>query len=118
MEEQIAPDQWAAFLKDFNRAHQGNEARIEIIGRDFGDQEEAAWLPLSGISYDPHGNQVIVSVGGISSRYPVHLTHMISQPTEVAVSEASEGAQSSILIVAPDETKTLVHCRPLARLTA
>jgi hypothetical protein len=26
----------------------------KVIGRDFGDQELATWLPFSGISYDPY----------------------------------------------------------------
>lgn len=118
MKEQIAKDQWAAFLKNFDHQHQGNEARIEIMEREFGDQEEAAWLPLSGISYDTHRDQIIVTVGGISSRYPAHLTHMVSQPTELMVIEPSEGALNAILIVASDDTKTLLHFRRPLELTA
>ena len=118
MKEQLAKDRWSAFLKGFDRKHQGNEARIEILGREFGDQEEAAWLPLSGISYDPHDDQIIVTVGGISSRYPAHLTHMIAQPTQVAVIEPSEGTQSAIRIVAPDDTETLVYFRRPPQLKA
>ena len=78
IKEQLAKDQWSAFLKDFDRKHQGDEARIKIMRRECGDQEEAAWLPLSGISYDPHDDQIIVTVGGINSRYLAHLTHMIA----------------------------------------
>ena len=118
MQEQIAKEQWADFLKDFDRQHQGNEARIEIMGRELGDQEEADWLPLSGISYDTHRDQIIVSVGGMSSRYPAHLTHMISEPTQVMVTEHPEGVLDAILIVASDETKTLVHFRHPLELTA
>jgi len=39
--------------------HRGYEASIEIVGRDFGDQEETAWLPFSGISYDSHHHQIL-----------------------------------------------------------
>ena len=62
MTEHIAQAQWEAFLDDFAKTHQGFEARIEIIARDFGDQEMAAWLPFSGISYDPHHHQIYVTV--------------------------------------------------------
>jgi hypothetical protein len=63
---------------------------MEIIGRDFGDQDMAAWppatawaerpsltgrFPCTGISSDPRHHQIFVTVGGISSYYPVHLTH-------------------------------------------
>jgi hypothetical protein len=41
MEEQIAQDHWMTFLNDFNKTHHSYEASIEIVGRDFGDQEEA-----------------------------------------------------------------------------
>jgi len=59
MEEQIAQDHWMTFLNDFNKTHHGYEASIEIVGRDFGDQEETAWLPFSGISYDSHHHQIL-----------------------------------------------------------
>src|SRR5690349_19839211 len=75
MTEHIEQAHWEAFLDDMAKKYHGFEARIEIIGRDFGDQEMAAWLPFSGMSYDPHHRQIFVTVGGISSHYPVHLTH-------------------------------------------
>ena len=118
MEERIAKDQWAAFLQNFDRTHHGNEACIEIIGREFGDLEEASWLPLSGISYDPHADQIIVTVGGINSRYPAHLTHMIAQPTQLTVLQPPEGVLSSIQVVSSDETQTLIRFRRPPQLTA
>lgn len=118
MEGQIAKNQWATFLNDFDKMHRGNEVRIVIMEREFGDQEEAAWLPLNGISYDPHRDQIIVTVGGISGRYPAHLTHIISQSSRLTVVEPSGGVQSSILIETPDDTKTLVQFRRPPQLTA
>jgi hypothetical protein len=46
MTEHIEQAQWEAFLNDFSKKHHGFEARMEIIGRDLGDQEAAAWLPF------------------------------------------------------------------------
>ena len=111
MEERIAKEQWSTFFQDFAKTHHGYEACIEILGRDFGDQEETAWLPLSGISYDPHGDQIIITLGGISSRYPAHLTHMIDHPTQLMMHETREEGVSSVMVVSPDETATLVHLR-------
>jgi len=93
------------------RKHHGFDARMEIIGRDFGDQEMAAWLPFTGISYDPHHQQIFVTVGGISSHYPVHLTHTIDSPRTVAVSYNPDGELSAIHIVSGDKTQTLVSLR-------
>jgi hypothetical protein len=117
MEGHIEKAQWLNFFTDFAKTHHGYEARLEIIGRAYGDQEEAAWLPFSGVSYDPHHNQIFVTVGGISSRYPVHLTHMISDPTLVHIHHTPQGEVSSLLVVATDKSETLIHLRRQPQLT-
>jgi len=111
MSEHIEQAYWEAFLNDFSKAHHGFEARMEIIGRDFGDQEAAAWLPFTGISYDPHHRQIFVTVGGISSHYPVHLTHTIDSPRTVAVRYSPAGEVSSLLMTSGDNIETLVTLR-------
>jgi hypothetical protein len=62
MTEHMAQVHWETFLNAFAKKHHGFAARIEIIGRDCGDQEMAAWLSFSGISYDPHHHQIYVTV--------------------------------------------------------
>ena len=111
MTEHIEQAHWEAFLNDFAKKHHGFEARMEIIGRAFGNQEMAAWLPFTGISYDPHHHQIFITVGGISSHYPVHLTHTVDRPRTVAVRYTPEGEISSLLFVSGDKTETLVTLR-------
>jgi hypothetical protein len=118
MEGHVDKTHWLDFFTDFAKTHYGYEARLEIIGRAFGDQEEAAWLPFSGISYDPHHEQIFVTVGGISSRYPAHLTHTVNGPTMLNVRRTPAGEVQSLLIVAADKTETLVHLRRQPQLTA
>jgi Family of unknown function (DUF5335) len=118
MTEHIAQAHWETFFDDFAKKHQGYEARLEVIGRDFGDQEVAAWLPFSGISYDPHHHQLFITVGGISSHYPVHLTHTIDSPRTVAVRYTPDGEVSSVLVVSGDGTEFLVTLRRQPQLTA
>ena len=117
MTEHIAPAHWETFFDDFAKKHHGYEARLEIIGRDFGDQEVATWLPVSGISYDPHHHQIFMTVGGISSHYPVHLTHTIDAPRSVAVRDTPDG-EDSILVVSEDKTELLVTLRRQPQLSA
>ena len=117
MTEHIEQAHWEAFLNDFAKKHHGFEARMEIIGRAFGNQEMAAWLPFTGISYDPHHHQIFVTVGGISSHYPVHLTHRIDSPHTVAVRYTSAGEVSSLLMVSGDKTETLLTLRRQPQLT-
>jgi hypothetical protein len=111
MTEHIEQAHWEAFLNDFSKTHHGFEARMEILGRDFGDQEVAAWLPFTGISYDPHHHQIFVTVGGISSHYPVHLTHTINSPHTVAIRSTPAGESSALLITSGDKSETLVTLR-------
>ncbi|SRR5712691_3423236 len=118
MTEHIEQAHWGVFFNDFAKKHHGFEARLELISRAFGDQEVAAWLPFTGISYDPNHHQIFITVGGISSHCPVHLTHTIDAPRTVAVRYTPEGEVSSLLVVAGDKTETLVSLRRQPQLTA
>ncbi len=118
MPENIDPARWEAFCDMFSKQHHGYEARIEMMGSSFGDQEMAAWLPFSGLSYDPHHAQLFITVGGISSHYPVHLTHRIDRPQTLAVHNTPEGQVSALHVVSEDKTETLVHLMPQKQLTA
>lgn len=112
MDNPMPKEAWADFFDGFAKTHEDYEACLEVIGRLYGDQEEAAWLPLAGISYDPHHAHLIITVGGMSSRYPAHLTHTIDRPRLVHVGSTPDGEVRSLLIVAPDKTETLVRLRP------
>jgi hypothetical protein len=118
MTEHIEPAHWEAFADDFSKKHHGFEARLEILGRTFGDQDMAAWLPFSGLSYDPHHRQIFITLGGISSRYPVHLTHKIEQPQGLALHHTAAGEVSAVLVIGEDNTETLLHLRAQPQLTA
>ena len=111
MDGHIDKAQWLDFFSDFAKTHEDDEAQLELIGRMFGDQEEAAWMPLAGISYDPHHNQLFITVGGMSQRYPAHLTHTIDGPRSIHARYTPEGELSAIIIVAPDKSETRVRLR-------
>ena len=111
MNGQIPKDQWSDYFSDFAKTHDDSEAKIDIVGRSYGDQEEADWLPLAGISYDHHHNQLFITVGGMSGRYPAHLTHTIDGPRLITVRNTPEGDVSTFIIVAPDKSETRVRLR-------
>jgi uncharacterized protein DUF5335 len=111
MTEHSAQAHWEAFLNDFSKTHHGCEARMEIIGRDVGAQDVAAWLPCTGISSDPRHHQIFVTVGGISSHYPIHLTHPIDSPRTVAVRSTPAGEVSALRMTSGEKTETLVTLR-------
>jgi hypothetical protein len=105
MAEQIEPAQWADFFAEVTKAHHGCEASLDISGRTFGDQEATAWLPFTGISYDPHHAQIFIMLGSNSSHSPVHLTHQIVYPWIVAVHRTPEGEVRGVLVVSEDKTE-------------
>jgi hypothetical protein len=105
MTEQLEKAQWSDVFTDLAKTYHGFEARLEIIGRAFGDQEAAAWMPFPGISYDPHHDQVFITLGGSSSSYPLHLTRTVEQPHAVSVHRTPDGTVSSILVVSGDKTE-------------
>ena len=111
MEGHIEQAPWSHFCTDLAKASHDYEARLEIMGCACGHQAEAAWLPFTGISYDPHHHQIFITVGGISSHYPVHLTHTIDAPRTVAVQYTPAGEVSSLLMTSEDKTETLVTLR-------
>ena len=58
MAEQIDRAQWAPFLDAITNSLIGKQAEIEVVSLDLGDQIEAEWAPLIGITYD-HKNDLI-----------------------------------------------------------
>jgi hypothetical protein len=116
MTESIEQVHWEAFFDAMAKQQHGFEARMEVIGQDFGHQEMATWLPFTGISYDPHHGQLFITVGGISSHYPVHLTHAIASPRTVVVRYTPAGEVSALLVVSGDKTETLVSLRRQSQL--
>jgi len=118
MAEQIEPAQWADFFAEVTRAHRGGEAHLDISGRTFGDHEATAWLPFAGISYDPHHAQIFITLGGSSSRSPVHLTHQIAHPWIVAVHRTPEGEVRGVLVVSEDKTERRLTFRREPQLAA
>ncbi len=61
---------------------------IEVAGLDLGDQIEAEWVPLSGISYDPKDDVVVVDLND------GQVQHSIRAPAEVTVEEDDGGIRS------------------------
>ncbi|HEB97172.1 MAG TPA: hypothetical protein ENI96_12185 [Sedimenticola thiotaurini] len=61
---------------------------IEVASLELGDQIAAEWVPLSGLSYDPKDDVILVDLD--NGKYE----HTIQQPVEFAVQEGDDGIQS------------------------
>jgi hypothetical protein len=80
----------------------GKRAEVEVDSLEIGDQIEAEWLPLLGITYDQKDDLVEVLMEG--------LDHLIRHPTEIYVDHGPMGLVSMEVIDA-DGIKQIIKLR-------
>ena len=71
----LEKDEWKPFFDGISKVLGGKQAEIEALSLDLGDQIEAEWLPLLGITYDDKDDVLAVALDG--------LDHLIYSPREV-----------------------------------
>jgi hypothetical protein len=101
--------EWRAFLDGVSKALQGARAEIEVLSLALGDQLEAEWLPLLGMTYEPREDVVEVALEGVD--------HMIWKPREIYVDEGVGGIMS-VEIVDPEGVRQIVKLREPLMLPA
>jgi hypothetical protein len=79
----IERDHWANYFASVSKALGARQVEIEVAGLDLGDQIEAEWVPLEGLSYDRRDDALEVATPA--------LTHRIAHPGKIAVEEGVEG---------------------------
>jgi len=83
---QLAKPQWQAYFDRVSRTLGAKRVMIEITGLGLGDQVEAEWIPLLGLSYDPKDDVLVVVGEG--------LKHLISHPRQIHVEHELDWLQS------------------------
>ena len=94
--------EWRSFLDRVSKLLDAKEAEIEVISLRLGEQVQAEWLPLIGITYDPGSDLVEVALEG--------LDNMIRRPRDIYV-ESGAGTLASIEIIDADGVKQIVKFR-------
>ena len=94
--------QWRTVFDRLSKTLEGKQAEIEVVSLCLGDQVEAEWLPLHGITYDPNNDLVEVALEG--------LDHMIRKPRKVFLEDQSQELMS-LEIVDADGTKQVIKLR-------
>jgi hypothetical protein len=64
---------------------EGKQAHVEVASLQLGDQIQAKWLPLLGLSYDPHDDAVEFMLEGIDVT--------ISKPREIHFDGAGDSME-------------------------
>jgi len=73
----IKKEDWSAYFENLSGMLTGKRVLIEIASPSIGDQIEANWAPLTGITYDSKDDLIDIAVE--------HLNHMIRTPKSVHV---------------------------------
>ena len=73
--QKIDKSKWQAFFDRLSRGLVGMRAEIEVASLALGDQIEAEWLPLLGITYDHKDDVLEIALEGVD--------HLIYGPREV-----------------------------------
>jgi hypothetical protein len=104
--EQIERTQWAPFFDNLTKSLIGKQAEIEVASLDLGDQIEAEWAPLTGITYDKKDDLIEIQLEA--------LDHLIRSPREVFV-DYGVGGIVAIAIDDADGNRQIVKLKdPLA----
>ena len=105
----LEKQEWRPFFDAMSKLLEAKDAEVEVASLDLGDQTEAEWLPLLGISYDPRDDVIDIALDG--------LDHMISKPRDVYLDNGA-AALSSIEIVDADGVKQIVKLKDRLALPA
>ena len=107
MAAQIDRNQWAPFLDAVTTSLIGKRAEIEVVSLDLGDQIEAEWTPLIGITYDHKDDLIEIALD--------ELDHMVRSPRQLFVDYGIGGIVAAIEIVDGDGNRQIVKFKdPLA----
>ena len=102
MIRKLEKPQWRPFLDAISKLLEAKEAEIEVASLKLGDQVQAEWLPLIGITYDPGDDVVEVALDG--------LDHLIYRPREIYLDNGG-GGLASLEIVDADGVRQIVKLR-------
>jgi hypothetical protein len=94
--------EWRPFFDFVSKMMLGKEAEIEVTSLKLGDQIEAEWLPVHGLTYDPRDDVFEVALEGID--------HLIPSPREIYIEDGGE-MLSSVEIVDAAGNKQIVKLK-------
>ena len=109
MAKKLEKSVWRSYFDTVSKALAGKRVEIEVASLKLGDQIEAEWLPLIGISYDPKDDLIEVALEAVD--------HLIRKPREVWI-EGEDLDLSAIEIVDGEGVRQIVMLRDPLMLPA
>ena len=105
--EQIAKNEWAELCDRISKRLHGLRAEIEVQSLDLGDQIEAEFLPILGITYDHKDDVVVIALEG--------LAHLIPHPVDIQTKGYDDNIEA-VLIVDKEGVRHLTSFREPLKL--
>ncbi|MEN3385036.1 MAG: hypothetical protein V7608_5080 [Hyphomicrobiales bacterium] len=109
MAKKLEKSVWKPYFDAVSKILPGKRAEIEVAALNLGDQIEAEWLPLLGITYDPEDDLIEIALEGVD--------HLIPRPREIWV-EAEGLNLSSIEVIDANGVRQIVMLRDPMMLPA
>jgi len=105
-DEVIDKGQWEFFCDRLSRQLEGAQAEIEVASLNIGDQIQAEWVPLLGVTYDPKDEIVEIAVEG--------LDHIVREPAALIVQREGAVVESLAVESASGERHIVRFRQPLS----
>ena len=93
---------WHTYFDRITKSVVGKQAEIEVASLQIGDQIEAEWVPLLGLTYDPKSDLVEVLLEG--------LDHLIRNPRDIYVDQGPTGL-TSMEVIDADDVRQIIRLR-------
>jgi hypothetical protein len=102
----VDKSKWQAATDLLSRQIHGQPARLEVASLKLGDQVEAEWTPLLGVTYDPKDDLFEIRLEG--------LDHLVTHPRQFAIRERA-GLADSLMVVDGEGIEHILQLRqPIA----
>lgn len=104
--QQVDRSGWSVFFDTFTKSLRGKRAEVEVASLDVGDQIEAEWVPLIGMTYDHRNDLIEVALDGVD--------HLIRKPQEV-YADFDVGGIIAVEVIDAEGTRQIIKLSdPLA----
>ncbi|MCX8048379.1 MAG: DUF5335 domain-containing protein [Methylohalobius sp.] len=104
----LPKSQWETYFDSISKHLKVNRAELEVAAMNLGDQFEAEWVPLYGISYDPKDDVIEFVFEGMD--------HLVHRPREVYVEDGIQGLHS-IEVIDSDGVRHIARLKEALKLT-
>ena len=107
--QKLSQREWKPFFDSLSKVLGAKEIEIEVFGLTIGDQLQAEWVRMIGLTYDEKDDLLEVALEG--------LDHLIAKPREIYVDDGGVGL-ATITVVDSEGQRQMLKLRDPIALSA